>query len=346
MGPLRGSAVLLVSVIVPAYNAEGTLDCCLHALEQQTVPRESYEILVVDDGSSDGTRARAEAHPGVRVLAQANAGPAAARNLGVQHAHGEIVLFTDADCEPAPDWIERMLAPLHGDKALHNDGIVGMKGSYLTRQREVVARFAQLEYEDKYDRMAREPYIDFVDTYAAGYRRNVFLANGGFDPAFPVASVEDQEFSFRLARQGYRMVFVPEARVYHWGHPRSLAAYWQRKFQIGFWKVVVHKRHPDKLWRDSHTPQVLKAQVVLAGLGGLVLCGGFFWPPLWWGVGILGIVFLLTTLPFAWKAWRKDVPVAIVSPGLLLVRALALGTGFATGLVANLSSHNPKKRGH
>jgi GT2 family glycosyltransferase len=252
----------------------------------------------------------------------------------VEQACGEIVLFTDADCEPLPDWIERLAAAL-------DDAAVGVKGAYLTRQRALVARFVQLEYEDKYDRMAKEPEIDFVDTYAAGYRRDVFLALGGFETAFPVASVEDQEFSFRLARQGYRMVFIPEARVYHLGHARGIWAYCRKKFRIGYWKVMVHRRHPDKLWRDSHTPQVLKAQILLSGLAALCLVAGLAWPPLWWAAGALALLFLLTTVPFVGKAWGKDVPVALVSPGLLLLRALALGSGFAVGLVANLGSRDP-----
>jgi glycosyltransferase involved in cell wall biosynthesis len=321
-----------ISVIVPAYNAGDTIDRCLEALAHQTIPRECYEIIVVDDGSSDETCARVKAHAGVRLLAQPHAGPAVARNLGVEHARGEIVLFTDSDCEPTQDWIERMVTPFRDEQ------VVGVKGTYLTRQREMVARFVQIEYEDKYDRMAREKYIDFVDTYSAGYRRAVFVTNGGFDPAFPAPSVEDQEFSFRLARQGYKMVFVPQAVVYHWGHARNLWSYCRRKFRIGYWKVVVHRRHPDRLLRDSHTPQVLKAQILLVGLGGFCFFGGFLWPPLNWVLGVLGLLFLLTTLPFVFKAWSKGPLAALISPGLLFVRGLALGMGFAAGLFAHLGS--------
>ena len=319
-----------ISIIVPAYNAADTINRCLEALACQTVPRESYETIVVDDGSSDETGARVQAHDGVRFFSQDHAGPATARNLGAQHARGDIVLFTDADCEPAPGWIEHMIAPFRDARA------VGVKGAYLTRQQEVVPRFVQMEYEDKYDHMAQEEFIDFIDTYAAGYRRDVLMTSGGFDPTFPVASVEDQELSFRLAEQGYKMVFAPEAQVYHWGHPRNLWTYWRRKFKIGYWKVKIARRYPGKLLRDSHTPQILKVQILLGGLAGLCLLGGFLWPPLLWGLGVSGALFLLTTAPFACKAWGKDPLAAAVSPGLLLVRALALGTGFATGLVTSL----------
>ena len=325
-----------ISVVVPAHNAQKTIDHCLQALTCQTVPRESYEIVVVDDGSSDDTVVRVRQHSGVRLVGTPCRGPSAARNLGVQQARGELVLFTDSDCEPAPDWIERMVVPFSAATTCPDDRVVGVKGTYLSHQRELVARFVQIEYEDRYDRMARERYIDFVDTYAAGYRRDVLIANGGFDVSFTRPSVEDQEFSFRLARRGYKMVFVPEAHVYHSGHARNLPAYWRKKFWIGYWKVRVHVRHPGKVWRDSHTPQVLKVQILLAGLGGLGLCGALIFPRLWPGVVSAGLLFLLTTLPFTWKAWRKDARVGIAAPGLLLVRALALGSGFALGVLSNL----------
>ena len=113
--------------------------------------------------------------------------------------------------------------------------------------------------------MAGVESIDFVDTYSAAYRRDIFLANGGFDSTFPTASVEDQEFSFRLAEKGYRLVFVPAAKVFH-RHNHTLSAYIRRKFLIGYWKVLVTRRHPGRAVRDSHTPQALKLQMGLAAV--------------------------------------------------------------------------------
>ncbi len=191
-----------VSVIVPAYNAAATLPLCLAALAAQDYPREEYEIIVVDDGSTDATAEKASA-AGVRVISQPNAGPAAARNRGAEAARGELLLFTDADCAPTPGWLRALTV------ALSEEGVAGAKGTYLTRQREPVARLTQQEYQDRYDRMAGMRSIDFVDTYSAGYHKDLFLANGGFDTGFPTASVEDQEFSFRLAARGYRLVFAP-----------------------------------------------------------------------------------------------------------------------------------------
>jgi GT2 family glycosyltransferase len=210
--------------------------------------------------------------------------------------------------------------------------VVGAKGTYRTHQKALVARFVQLEYEGKYARMRHRDQIDFVDTYSAAYRRDVFLVNDGFEARFPTSSVEDQEFSFRLARKGYRLVFVPEAVVYHI-HDTTTGEYWRRKFGIGHWKALLLRWHPERAVRDSHTPQVLKLQILLAGLLCLSLLVALIRREALLGSAALLVFFLLSTVPFVIRAVRRDAPVASAAPFLLLVRALALGLGLATGFV-------------
>ncbi|MFQ6000710.1 MAG: glycosyltransferase [Anaerolineae bacterium] len=316
------------SVIVPAHNATATIGECLEALRRQSLPGADYEIIVVDDGSSDSTR-ESVAEYGAKLLTQDHQGPAVARNLGAAQAQGEIILFTDADCVPASDWIETLLT------AFSDDQIAGAKGIYRTHQKELVARFVQLEYEDKYDLMRKERYIDFIDTYSAAYRKEVFNNNEGFDPAFPRASGEDVEFSYRLAERGYKMVFVPQAIVYH-RHVDSLWDYLKRKFYVGYWRVLMYRKHPGKIWKDSHTPQLLKVQVGLAlllfALCPLVLLRReFLLAP-----AITTLLFLATALPFTVKGWPKDRAVSLLSPALLFLRACALGFGFLAGLLGCL----------
>jgi cellulose synthase/poly-beta-1,6-N-acetylglucosamine synthase-like glycosyltransferase len=324
---------LQASVVIPAYNASRTIGECLIALAAQTVPQSAYEVIVVDDGSSDDTAAIAERH-GAQVLRQANSGPAAARNRGIAAARGEVILFTDADCAPAPDWIEQMLAPLADPQ------ITGSKGVYRTRQRSLAARFIQIEYEERYDHTAKHTYIDFIDTYAAAYRRDALLASGGFSTRFPFASVEDQELSFRLARAGHKMLFNPRAVVYH-QHPESWVHYARRKFKIGYWKTLVLRWHPDKAWRDSHTPSSLKVQLVLAALSApLAVVSVLARPAVWW-LALDLATFAASAVPFVVKAWRRDRPLAWLSVPALYVRAWALGLGLVGGYVALLLRRGP-----
>ena len=219
----------MISVIIPGYNVSRYVAECLDALLAQTITRDRYEIIYVDDASTDDSREVVACYGTIRLLAlPENRGQATARNLGLEEARGEIILFTDADCVPAPDWIEVMLRPFEDPE------IAGAKGVYRTQQRSLIARFAQVEYESRYDIMRRTRYIDFIDTYSAGYRAEVLRQHGGFDPSFRID--EDQELSFRLAEAGHKMVFNPEAIVYH-RHPATLRRYLKRKYEIGYWKA-------------------------------------------------------------------------------------------------------------
>ncbi len=312
-----------VSVVVPARNAASMIDDCLSGLQTQSVPEDRYEVIVVDDGSTDETPGIVEKHD-VTLVSQPPRGPAAARNKGVATSEGEIVLFTDADCVPDENWIAEMV------RSFGDAEVVGVKGVYRTRQKDIVARFVQCEYEERYELMARRRWIDFIDTYSAGYRREVFLAQGGFDTRYPNASVEDQELSFRLAERGHKMVFNPQAIVYH-QHPKTLTAYFRRKFNIGYWKMRVLRTHPGKAVSDSHTPQTLKAQMILVATTVALALMGMWQASCCFAAGLSFLLLLVSVMPFSLQALRKDPPVGLVSPFLLLVRALALGLGMVRG---------------
>lgn len=315
-----------ISVVVPAYRAAQEISDCVQALNRQTLPRQRYEILVTDDGSGDGTAASAREAGADRVLILPHQGPAAARNTGVEAARGGIVLFTDADCEPSPEWLERMIAPFADPR------IMGTKGTYRTRQRALMARLVQLEYEIRYQRMASQTRIDFIDTYAAAYRRALLLQCGGFDPTYPIPSAEDIDLSFRLARAGHWLVFVPEAWVWH-RHPTTLPVYLARKGCYGFWRALLYRRYPEKTTGDTHTDPALKVQFVLVALVGLLGWGGLVWWPLALASAGAFIAFLATTLPFVRWAWPRDRAVALVWPAVTFLRVLVQGGGLAVGSV-------------
>ena len=314
-----------VTVVVPAYNAARTLPLCLRALTAQDYPASAAEIIVVDDGSTDETAALARA-AGVRVISQPNGGPASARNAGIQAATGEIILFTDADCEPTPDWITQMVAPLADPQ------VAGVKGSYRTRQREVVARLAQCEFEERYDRQARRPVIDFVDSYAAAFRADVLRQAGGFDPAFPHANNEDVDLSYRLARLGHRLVFNRRAVVYH-RHVAGWRGYVRLKIRRGYWRVLTLKLHPGKALSDSYTPQLLKLQVLLlAATVGLGLAG-IAWRPALAGAGAALLALGVSTAPFVRSVRRRDRGVAAWAAPFIVARSAAFALGIAGGLI-------------
>jgi cellulose synthase/poly-beta-1,6-N-acetylglucosamine synthase-like glycosyltransferase len=322
-------ADMLISVITPAYNEEKTMWDCLHSLTNQTLSQDHYEVIVVDDGSTDGTLEIIKKFPEVVSVSQKNKGPAAARNNGVRRARGEIILFTDADCQPFENWLEEMVKPFE-----QNSEVVAAKGAYKTKQRELTARFVQIEYEDKYDRMKRLSNIDFIDTYSAGFRREIFLQAGGFSEDFPVAGAEDAELSFRLADKGCKMVFNPEAKVYH-VHPKSVGEYFKKKYKFACWRILAVKKHPNKIWKDTHTPQTMKFQLLLFSL--LIASLGFTaFSEIAWKIGFFSVIlYYLTAIPFIVKALKRDFAVGILSPAFLLVRSAAQFFGIIKGLLDN-----------
>ena len=333
----RAIRVDLVSIVVPTFNGASRIARCLDALLSQASDQH-VEVLVVNDGSTDQTAAVVSKYPSVRLISQTNAGPATARNRGAAEARGEILLFTDDDCVPMPDWLNAMLAPFE------DPDVVGAKGVYRTHQRSLAARFVQVEYEDKYLLMAAATSIDFIDTYSAAFVRARFLEIGGYDTSFPVACAEDVELSYRMSARKWLMKLAPRAAVYH-THPDTFSKYFRKKYKFAFWRVLAVRKNPGKGVKDSHTPQVMKLQLAFApAMLAAVTFDLILRPKVAASAVVLG-VFLLSTLPFTLRAMRKDLPVGLLSPMLLAARACAQVLGVAAGLIYARSRSQSSDRG-
>lgn len=314
-----------VSIIIPTFNGASRIGKCLDALLNQTAGQKA-EILVVNDGSTDNTAEVVGPYCDVRLITQVNAGPAAARNRGALEARGTIILFTDDDCVPTADWLASMIEPF-GDA-----NVVGVKGVYRSHQRMIAARFVQIEYEDKYRFMSDCAHIDFIDTYSAGFRRDRFLELDGYDTSFPVACAEDIELSYRMSARGWTMRFVPGAVVYH-THPDTLWKYLKKKYKFAFWRMLALRKNPNKSLKDSHTPQLMKVQLLFAPALLLAVLRDLLGHSKVPATSLVCAVFLVSTLPFVWRAMWKDPIVALLSPALLAARACAQVLGVGAGLI-------------
>jgi len=318
-----------VSVIVPVYNGEKVIADCLKALLSQNYPKNKYEIIVVDDGSKDKTKEIVKKFRKVRLLQQEHKGPAAARNFGARLAKGKILLFTDADCIPDKDWIKNMVR--HFEK-----GVVGVSGTYKTLNKEsLVARFVGYEIERRHKELERKKYIDFIGTYSAGYRRDVFFKFKGFDESFPIASGEDAELSFRLAENGYKMIFSKDAFVWH-NHPDSIFKLAKQQFWRGFWRVFLYRKHRNKFISHTYTPKTLYAEILFFILAIFSALLGSF-SQLFYLLSLTFFIFwtflLLPTVLFCSFKEKKFVILALP---LILVRDVSIALGIFCGVVCNL----------
>lgn len=319
-----------ISIIIPAHNMGHTIGDCLSALNRQTIAPGRYEIIVIDDRSTDNTAEIAHAHGATVIRKDSEGWAGAARNIGIKAAQGKLACFTDADCSPHPTWLSAITQPLA------NPDISGVKGTYSTQQQRLFARFVQVEYEEKYEHLKGKDRIAFIDFYSAAFRREVLLDNNGFDERFP--NSEDRELSFRLATQGYQMVFQPSAVVQHL-HADSFYAYFTKKVRNGYWTAQVVRLFPTHRADDSYTPQTQKLQIGLMGLFYIALAGMVITQ--WSGLLalLLLLTFDLTTLPFIRHAWSRDKIIALLAPLLLAIRATALGIGYVWGIIRPLNGH-------
>lgn len=323
------------SVIIPAYNSASTIAECIRALKAQDFQKKDYEIIVVDDGSKDKTAFIAEKE-GTKVLRQHNAGPAKARNNGAKFANGKILVFTDADCIAEKNWLQEMLKPFKDPK------VIGVQGAYKTAQKSIVARFAQIEIEERYELMKKNAgCIDWVGSYSAAYRRGDFFSAGGFDESFPKASGEDPELSYKLAKAGKKLVFNPDAIVWH-THPDTLMKYLRTKFFRAFYRVKLYSKHKDKIAGDSYTTLDVKFQIIAVYFGtGLFLLS----LPLYyfayadyafWAISASSAFTLLgflSTLRLTFYAAKKDLWAGFYSIIAIALRNAVFSLGLLAGFV-------------
>jgi len=319
----------MISVIIPAFNSEKTIGKTIESIVKQKTT-EKLELIVVDDGSRDNTAKEVRKFKDISLIQQKkNSGPAVARNLGAKKAKGEIILFTDADCVAEKNWLEEMIKPFE------NQEVVGVQGTYKTKQKNWTARFVQAEIEDRYDLMKKKEFIDFIGSYSAAYRKKVFLEFDGFNEEFPSASGEDPELSYRMEKKGLKLKFNPNAIVYHL-HPKSFLKYLKIKFFRGYWRILMYKYHQDKMIKDSYTPQTLKLQIVLmyAIIIGLII--NLFLPfnsINWMACYGFSLAFLLTLIPFTVKTLKKDFLVGLLSPIFVYFRTFSFCLGLIAGII-------------
>ncbi len=241
-------APLSVSVVTPTFNRCASLARLLDGLARQTYPADRFELVVIDDGSTDETlallRGRQTRFP-LRVVQQAHRGPAAARNLGVEHASGDVVLFLDDDVLPAPELIERHAGRHRADP---DAVVVGPMLPPSGWPRSVWVRWEEEKLARQYQAMRDGVYACTPRQFYSGnasVRRAHFLETGGFDPAF--ARAEDVELGYRLRDRRARFVFDPEAAVEHFAS-RSLAAWQRTPYQYGRYDVIMGRdKHYDTL---------------------------------------------------------------------------------------------------
>jgi GT2 family glycosyltransferase len=281
-----------VCVVVPTHNRPAGLGRLLDALQCQTIGRDRFEVVVVDDGSEPEAAAAvdtmaARAQVTVTVVHQPQRGPAAARNVGWRRTAAPVVAFTDDDCVPSPEWLAEGLAALDGRPRV----VVGRTGPPAA-QRHLLRR--------PFSRAMVVADTRYGETCNVFFRRSDLAALGGFDERFRRPSGEDTDLLLRATAAGADAVFAERAVVAHDVRPGGFRATLAEATRWADLPLVVRGRldarrrlaHRWLFWKPTHPPALLAAGALVAA-----------W---WWRPAVVGVGPWL-----ACRLWRSP-----VAPGL------------------------------
>lgn len=221
--------VPLLSVVIPTYNRVGQLKDCLDFLFNQTYKK--FAIIVVDDGSTDGTedlvRDLQKGYKNLKYLKQKNKGPAAARNLGLKHAKGRILVFLDDDCEVDNDWLDNWVK-LHGNNntfviggEIVNEGNIFVKTVQISQMFwfNTIHTISVKTLKDflnlikKFEDSGHRRFVNFLPSNNFSFKRKA-LKDVKFDESFYITG-EDLDLCQTLKNKGYKLWYEPSIKVKH-----------------------------------------------------------------------------------------------------------------------------------
>ena len=328
---MKALADLTISVIIPTYNRKNELKALLHSLNNQIFPANHCEIIVVDDGSTDGTREWLLEHKdqfnvSISLSSQVRGGPGAARNAGMERAKGDLFVFTDTDCVAQPEWLTSLIKPFSSEKvgAVGGSEIINDNDPLLMRCFHYLMT-ASLTTGGLRGKRGKRLARFYPRTFNMAISREVYQETGGFKPLF---HAEDIELSYRIRQKGFKLVYEASARVYH-KRRNSVAQFVRQLFNMGKARVTLARLHPGSLEPLHVLPSAVLCFFIL------LACLAVFWQPVLpfflacCTVGVLYLIILGTDASLKLHSFKAFFSV----PFLFVCQQSSYGLGFIASLI-------------
>jgi GT2 family glycosyltransferase len=333
-----------ISVVVCSYNGERTIRDCLEGLLSLDYP--NFEVIVVDDGSTDSTAAIARDYA-FRLITTENLGLSNARNVGMKAATGEIIAYLDDDARPDPHWLTYLAA------TFLNTEHAGVGGPNLTPPGDgPIAYCVAKAPGNPVHVLLSDQEAEHIPGCNMAFRKACLQAIGGFDPQFRVAG-DDVDVCWRLQQRGWTLGFSPAAVVWH--HRRnSIHAYWKQQLGYGRAEALLERKWPEKYNTVGHIPWTGRVYSeglmqtsawsrgrIYHGTWGSAAFQSIYQPPpegIWslptmpeWYL-VVGALAALSALGSLWTPLLLALPLLAVVVGMSVVQAtLSAGRGSFTG---------------
>ncbi len=322
-----------VSVVVPCFNEEGTIQKLLAAVLAQEHPVADMEVLIVDGFSTDATRTRIaefqQANPAlsVRVIDNSTHKIPAALNLGINAAKGNYIVRLDAHCVPYPSYISNSLQALKAGRGWNVGGVWEIQpgdNTWMARSIAVAAAHP-IGVGDALYRFTSQAAA--VDTVPFGAFEKALVAKiGGYDES--LLANEDYEFNTRIRQAGGVVWLDPSIRSVYFARP-TLGALARQYFRYGYWKQVMLRHYPSSLRLRQAIPPVFVASLLLLPVASLI------WPAFWslLGVEVLSYAALLFGAALLKALETKQIQLLLGMPLAIATMHLSWGLGFLASLV-------------
>jgi cellulose synthase/poly-beta-1,6-N-acetylglucosamine synthase-like glycosyltransferase len=329
-----------VSVVVGIRNEERYIEECVESLLSLDYPQDSYEIIIVDGMSTDKTRDLLQKYP-VRLLLNKKKNVAAARNLGVENARGDLVAFTDGDCKVDSKWLKILVLEIKNAP----DNVVCVGGPNLVFDTDPmfgrVVGYAQETFlgsggSAQSQNSTKKHYVSSLPNCNAMYRKSAIQEIGFFDERFSIG--QDGDLNYRICKTGRKFLYIPEAQVLH--HRRgTFKSFSVRMFKYGMWMAELFKKHGEFVRWYAFLPSIAILFAIILLVSSIV-----YFTPIVLLLALMTLYFVMVLITSIQVIYKMRSKYGLFALFVIPVQHTSYGLGFLYSFANSLSQSKPKSR--